>query len=365
MKLKLKNCRRQTVLSHLQIGTNKSLSDLDFSKKDLFLEKAHDYKFFKRNSLSKLDILVLYWDWIYNINRNSSEYILFPYDLKLILNDFITFAETDDFCKGFLEKRLTKNWRGNLTDISILYDASKDLVKAIKPKADKKIKSLKGYSLYTYEDRVIDRNSDSFDKKQKLEKYKFNWIANHIILNNKFNTKLWSKGIYLEKLKAIFKPELASNREKYRYDYLTYLGLKNYLFNESLISRRHAIHDIWETRKIYKEILRLESLNYEEEAIKNTIKFWKDTKDDNFLVYDNISSKWGRDVLVITGNGKSDVVFDSTFYNQDELGEITTFEAEEKNAIEIQTAHTLKSLREKVIKLYSNLEMEGLLNENI
>jgi len=365
MKMNLKNCRKQTMLSHLQIGINKSLSDLDFSKIDLFLEKPDGYKFFKRNSLSKLDILVLYWNWIYNTSKDTSEYIKAPFDFKIILPDFLTFAETDEFCKNFLEKNLEKNWKSNIRDVLVLYDISKNLIKVIRPKVSKEIKSLKGYKLYTYVDKVVDKSTSSFERKQKLEKYKFNWISNHIILNDKFNTKFWVDGIYLEKLSALFKPKTAATKEKYLYDYLTYLGLKNYFFNENLINRRHNVHDIWETRKVYKKLIDIYALDYEKEAIKKTIEHWAKVKGDIYLSYNPIYKKWGRWSLEIDDDGNQDEIFDDRFYTEDEIAEITTFEAEEKNAIETQAPYTIKNLKEKALKLYSNLELAGLLNEDI
>lgn len=64
------------------------------------------------------------------------------------------------------------------------------------------------------------------------------------------------------------------------------------------------------------------------ESVKNTLYHWHMYKGDRFLAWEN--GKFGR--YYRDENGIP--YFDSNFYTEEELGEITTFEAEEANIIE-------------------------------
>lgn len=357
--LKISNCRRPTVISHIQIGTNRSISDIDFVKTDLYLEKTNSYRFFKRNTLSTFDLLVLYWSWI-SSSIKSSKILAFPYDLKLVLLDFISLAEKDKNTALLVTKFLESDWKTRNKNYSDLYTAVNNIAKEARGSVSKDIKSLKGYSLYIYEDRVINPIKASFYKKQKTSKFIFNLLANYIILNSKYNTKIWSKGLYIEKIKAILKPTLSRDLYKHCYDYLTYIGLRNYFFTENYNIRKHNIQDIWETRKYYKKLLQLDNMDYEEKAIANTIKHWAKYKNDPNLSYNRITDKWGRWTIDTSGNSMPLFV---EHYSSDELDDITTFVAEEKNAIEIEANKDKKILRDIADKLYSQLEINGILYE--
>lgn len=357
--LKISNCRRPTVISHIQIGVNRSISDIDFTKVDLYLEKINGYKFFKRNTLSTFDLLILYWTWISSVIK-SSKILAFPYDLNLILLDFISLAEKDKNTASIVTKFLAPNWKTQNKSYSELYTVANNIAKEIKDKVSKDIKSLKGYSLYIYEDRVINPTKESFYRKQKISKFIFNLLSNYIILNSKYNTKIWSKGIYIEKIKAILKPTLSRDLYKHCYDYLTYIGLRNYFFTENYNIRKHNIQDIWETRKYYKKLLQLNNMDYEEKAIANTIEHWAKYKNDPHLSYNRITDKWGRWDIDTSGNSMPLFV---EHYSSDELDEITTFVAEEKNAIEIEANKEKDRLKYIAEKLYSQLEINGILYE--
>lgn len=64
------------------------------------------------------------------------------------------------------------------------------------------------------------------------------------------------------------------------------------------------------------------------ESIKNTLYHWHMCKGDRFLAWEN--GKFGR--YYRDENGFP--YFDSNAYSEEEIGEITTFEAEEANIIE-------------------------------
>lgn len=358
--LKISNCRRPTVISHIQIGTNRSISDIDFTRVDLYLEKKNGYKFFKRNTLSTSDLLVLYWSWI-SASIKSSKILSFPYDIKLVLLDFISLAEKDKAIASLVTKFLGSDWKTQNKDYPELYTAVNNIVKEVKDKVSKDIKSLKGYSLYIYEDKVVNPTKESFYKKQRISKFIFDLLANYIILNSKYNTKIWSKGIYIEKIKAILKPTLARDLYKHCYDYLTYIGLRNYFFTETYNIRKHNIQDIWETRKYYKKLLQLDNMDYEEKAIANTIKHWAKYKNDPHLSYNNITDKWGRWTVDTPDNNSMPLFIEP--YSSDELNEITTFVAEEQNAIEITANKEKERLKYIAEKLYSQLEINGILYE--
>ncbi len=66
------------------------------------------------------------------------------------------------------------------------------------------------------------------------------------------------------------------------------------------------------------------------ESVKNTLYHWHMYKGDQFLAWDLEKEKFGR----YFEDEKGKIFFDENAYSEEEIGEITTFEAEEKNIIE-------------------------------
>lgn len=64
------------------------------------------------------------------------------------------------------------------------------------------------------------------------------------------------------------------------------------------------------------------------EAVKNTLLHWHLIKEDRYLAWED--GKFGRYCRDENGN----TFFDSSAYSEEELGEITTYLAEEENIIE-------------------------------
>lgn len=64
------------------------------------------------------------------------------------------------------------------------------------------------------------------------------------------------------------------------------------------------------------------------QSVKNTLFHWHMYQDDRYLAWEN--GKFGRYYMGEDGQP----YFDSSVYSEKEIGEITTFEAEEENALD-------------------------------